>query len=109
MMLLERSLLQEFILFITEMYSVQVISPSTPRFGEFARFLIKDNFYVVREISGEEVTDSVNLEVFCADKQVLQKLEETWGQYLFASMKQDTESPPINPEIKEETNESGSN
>ena len=86
-MILDRSLINHFIMFAENTFGVEVHRALTDasRSSEFCRFVLKERLYVIREF---EDSRSDTVEVFSGDKAGLKEIEDMWTQLLHDTMQE---------------------
>ena len=88
-MVLPRKQIDLFKLFLEENFGANVCTRTldqVERLGEHLRTVIGDKLVVVREITSSKAEA---VEVFCSDKELLKKLDDTWNLTLMAIVKED--------------------
>jgi nucleoside-diphosphate-sugar epimerase len=81
-MILPKSQLKIYLDFLCESYGLKLVSiVQSNAHGEYWREMILDRFVVIRDI----VKNGEKVEVFCSDKDFLNKLENDWNLYLIAN------------------------
>lgn len=83
-MILVKSMVAQFLDFVSNSFGSKVILHPEVQNGEIARFMCRDKFFVVREFEDDNPTATV--EVWCSDTPMLEEVENTWTAMLSLDM-----------------------